>query len=347
MPRQSPPLECSREDKVRLTTIRKSRTEEARIVERAKIVLARVAGKEIRQVARDLKVSVPTVTKWCKRFSLRGLKGLLDDPRPGKPPKYDTGFRDQVLNLLVQPPPQGMPAWEGRVLADKLGSSVDAVWRVLRREGVYLRRRRSWRAATDMGCVPKRADTIGLYLNPPLNAVILSASEMPDLQTIEQPSGYVETDSGAIARALKRTRRRHGALKLSAALETGTGQRRTKLTDHQRRVDFQNFLDAVIADQPPGGEIHVILDCDLMNREWLAALEARVEFHFTPTSAHWVSLVEIVFGVLASALFKGLDDKVGGRLRNAIEAFIRDHNEYAKPFRWRKGDTKGGVPGIH
>ena len=81
MPRQVPPLECSQEDKARLTAIRKSRTEDARMVERAKIVLARVAGREIRRVARDLGVSVPTVTKWCKRFSLRGIKGLRDDLR--------------------------------------------------------------------------------------------------------------------------------------------------------------------------------------------------------------------------------------------------------------------------
>ncbi len=111
MPRHAPELECSAEDKASLIAISKSRTEEARAVERARIILARLDGKEIQQVARDLGVSVPTVTKWCKRFSLWGLRGLRDDPRSGKPPTYDAAFRDRVLTLLEQPPPPGMSHW--------------------------------------------------------------------------------------------------------------------------------------------------------------------------------------------------------------------------------------------
>jgi transposase len=341
MPRQASPLECSEEDKTRLKAIRKSRSEDARIVERAKIVLARLAGKEIRQVARDLKVSIPTVTKWCKRFSLRGLRGLLDDPRPGKPPRYDAAFRERVLSLLVQSP-EGMSAWEGRALAERLGSSVDAVWRVLRQEGIYLRRRRNWRVVTDTGLVPKNAEVIGLYLDPPLNAAILSATEIPGPYVIERPLGYVETDSGPIARALKRSHRRHGVLRLPAALEAGTGQRRTKLTEYQRRADFLNFLEDIVADQPSGREIHAILDSGSTNRGWLAAIDGRVKFYFTPTFAQWLTSIEIVFRFFSSTIVVGVDDKVGGGLRNAIELFIHDHNEFVKPFRWRKGEIESG-----
>ena len=341
MPRQIPPLECSQEDKARLTAIRRSRTEDARIVERAKIVLARVAGKEIRQVARDLKVSVPTVTKWCKRFSLRGLKGLRDDPRPGKPPRYDVAFRNQVLNLLVEPPPGGAPAWDGPALAERLGSSVDAVWRVLRREGIYLRRRRTWQAVTDTRFVPKSAELIGLYLNPPLNAAILSVNAMPGPPAIEGLSGYVETDSGVVARALKKVHRRNGALRLSAALEAGAGLRRTTLTEQESRAEFRDFLDGAAAGQPER-EIHAILDCGSMNREWLAALDGRVKFHFTPATSHWLTLIEVLFGVFTSKIVAGVDDKGEEGLRNAIELFIREHHEYVKPFRWRRGEIKSG-----
>ena len=162
MPRQALPLECSKEDKTRLIAIRKSRAENPRIVERAKIVLARVAGKEICQVAHDLKVSVPTVTKWCKRFSLRGLRGLLDDPRPGKPPKYDASFRDQVLSLL------STIAAGGDVRLGSAGTG-GAAWIELgcrlacpARRRHLSRRRRTWRAVTDIALVPKCADVIGL-----------------------------------------------------------------------------------------------------------------------------------------------------------------------------------------
>ena len=224
MPRHAPELECSAEDKARLVAIAKSRVEEARAVERARIVLACLEGKEIQQVARELGVSIPTVTKWRRRFALWGLRGLRDQPRPGKPAMYDTAFRGRVLALLEQPPPSGMSHWDGPAVAEKLNCSVYAVWRVLRREGIYLRRVRSWCVSTDKEFGPKAAEVVGLYLNPPLNAVVLSVDEKPSIQAIERSSGYVETDSGTIVRALKSTYKRHGTLNLFAALEVGTGR---------------------------------------------------------------------------------------------------------------------------
>jgi transposase len=344
MPRRAPVLECSAEDKASLIAITKSRIEEARAVERARIILGRLEGKEIQQVARELKVSVPTVTKWSKRFSLWGLRGLRDDPRSGKPAIYDAAFRNRVLALLEQPPPSGMSHWDGPAVAARLGASVYAVWRVLRREGIYLQRLRSWCVSTDQEFAPKAADVVGLYLDPPLNAVVLSVDEKPSIQAIERPSGYVETDSGAVVRALKSTYKRHGTLNLFAALEVGTGQVRTQITENKKRADFQNFLDGVIADIPPDKEIHVILDnysTHKKNDDWLAKFEGRVQFHFTPTSASWLNQIEIVFSLLQRKALKGASFKTKNQLRDAIEAFIRRHNERAKPFRWRKREVKG------
>jgi transposase len=274
MPRHAPLLECSAEDAASLVAISKSRTEEARIVERARIVLASLEGKEIQLVAQELGVSVPTVSKWRQRFALWGLRGLHDQPRPGKPVTYDTSFRDRLLALLEQPPPSGMSHWDGPALAEKLGSSVHAVWRVLRREGIYLQRLRSWCVSTDKEFAPKAAEIVGLYLNPPVNALVLSVDEKPSMQAIERPCGYVETDSGTVVRALKSTYKRHGTLNLFAALEVGTGQVHTKTTDYKKREDFLSFLDGVLADQPPDKEIHVILDnysTHKRNDDWLGA----------------------------------------------------------------------------
>src|ERR1700678_604654 len=105
MPRHAPALECSAEDKASLIATAKSRTEESRAVERARIVLACLAGKEIQQVARELNISIPSVSKWRRRSSLWGLRGLRDQPRPGKPVRYDTAFRHRVLSLLEDTPP--------------------------------------------------------------------------------------------------------------------------------------------------------------------------------------------------------------------------------------------------
>lgn len=344
MPRHAPVLECSAEDKASLIAISKSRAEEARIVERARIILARLEGKEIQQVAREFRVCLPTVTKWCKRFSLWGLRGLRDEGRSGKPATYDAGFRNRVLALLEQPPPSGMSHWDGPAVAERLGASVYAVWRVLRREGIYLQRLRSWCVSTDKEFAPKAAEVVGLYLNPPLNAVVLSVDEKPSMQAIERSSGYVETDSGTVVRALKSTYKRHGTLNLFAALEVGTGQVQAEITEHKKRADFQHFLDGVIADQPPDKEIHVILDnysTHKKNDDWLAKFEGRVQFHFTPTSASWLNQIEIVFSLLQRKALNGASFKTRDQLRDAIEAFIRRHNEHAKPFRWRKREVKG------
>lgn len=313
-------------------------------MERAKIILARLAGKEIQQVARELRVSVPTVTKWGKRFALWGLRGLQDNPRSGKPVKYDVAFRNRLLALLEEPPPPSMSHWDGPAVAERLKSSVYAVWRVLRREGIHLQRQRSWCVSTDKEFAPKAADVVGLYLNPPLNAVVLSVDEKPSMQAIERPSGYVETESGAVVRALKSTYKRHGTLNLFAALEVGTGRVKTKITDYKKRADFQSFLEGVIAEQPADKEIHVILDnysTHKKNDDWLAKFEGRVQFHFTPTSASWLNQVEIVFSLLQRKALTGASFKSKDQLRDAIEAFIHKHNACAKPFRWRKRDVKG------
>jgi len=235
MPRHAPELECSAEDKASLVAITKSRTEEARAVERARIILACLQGKQIQQVARELGVSIPTVTKWRRRFALWGPRGLRDQRRPGKPATYDTAFRNRVLALLEQPPPSGMSHWDGPAVAEKLDCSVYAVWRVLRREGIYLQRLRSWCVSTDKEFAPKAAEVVGLYLNPPLNAVVLSVDEKPSLQAIERSCGYVETDSGAVVRGLKSTYKRHGTLNLFAALEVGTGQVHAKFSEYKKR----------------------------------------------------------------------------------------------------------------
>jgi transposase len=344
MPRHAPELECSAEDAASLVAISKSRIEEARAVERARIILACLEGKEIQEVARELGVSVPTVGKWRKRFALWGLRGLRDKPRPGKPATYDAAFRDRVLALLEQPPPPGMSHWDGPTVAEKLGCSVYAVWRVLRREGIYLQRLRSWCVSTDKEFAPKAAEIVGLYLNPPVNALVLSVDEKPSMQAIERPVGYIETDSGAVVRALKSTYKRHGTLNLFAALEVGTGQVHAKTTDYKKREDFLSFLDGVLADQSPDKEIHVILDnysTHKKNDDWLAKFEGRVQFHFTPTSASWLNQIEIVFSLLQRKALSGASFKNKDQLREAIAAFIKKHNERAKPFRWRKREVKG------
>lgn len=344
MPRHAPALDCSAEIKTKLLATSKSRTEQARAVERARIILACLEGKEIQQVAEELSTSIPTVSKWRRRFSEQGLAGLRDRSRPGKPPKYGSVFRDRVLALLEQPSPPGVSHWDGPSVAEKLGASVHAVWRALRREGIYLQRLRTWCVSTDPEFAPKAAEVVGLYLNPPLNALVLSVDEKPSIQALQRPSGYVETDSGSVVRAMKSTYKRNGTLNLFAALEIASGQVHAQTTEQKKREDFRRFLDQVVAELPTDKEIHVILDnysTHKKNSDWLAKYDGRVLFHFTPTSASWLNQIEIWFSLLTRKTLRAANFASKDELRAAIEAFVARTNEHPKPFHWRKREVKG------
>jgi len=320
-----------------------SRTEEARLVERAKIILKCLQGERVHKIAKDLQVRPNTVIEWRRRFEKEGIEGLKDQPRSGKPARYGAVFRGEVLNALELPPPAGQARWDGPAVAKHLDTSVHAVWRLLRKEGICLSRQRSWCVSTDPEFIPKAADIVGLYLDPPENALVISVDEKPSIQALERATGYVETDNGKIVHGFKSTYKRHGTLNLFAALEIATGAIHTQTTQQKRRTEFLTFMDQVVTNLPDGKEIHVILDNYCIHKKndaWLAA-HPNVHFHFTPTSASWLNQVEIWFGIFSRKALRGANFKSIEQLRQAIEAFVAAYGPTAKPFVWRKREVKG------
>jgi transposase len=204
----------------------------------------------VQKIAQDLRIRPNKVIEWRDRFHQRGIKGLSDRPRSGKPRRYGEDFRNQVLKVLELPPPTGQACWDGPAVARYLESSDDAVWRVLRKEGICLSRQRSWCVSTDPAFAAKAADIVGLYLNPPENALVISVDEKPSIQALERTTGYVETDSGKVVRGFKSTYKRHGTLNLFAALEVATGAIHAQMTTRKRRVEFLEFMDQVMAETP-------------------------------------------------------------------------------------------------
>ena len=236
-----------------------------------------------------------------------------------------------------------MTGWDGGSLARALDVSDDAVWRILRKEGIQLRRHRSWCISTDPEFAAKSADVIGLYLSPPHNAIVLSVDEKPSIQALERKTGYVCTSSGKIVRGLQNTYKRHGTINLFAALNVATGTIKSQTTSTKKRPDFQTFMEGVIADVPDDQQIHVILDnycTHKKNHEWLAK-HPNVHFHFTPTSASWLNQVEIWFGIFTRKALNGASFASIEQLVQAIEAFIASYNQSASPFVWRKREVRG------
>lgn len=345
MPRKAPIPSCSEKDRQSLEGWASSRSMEARLVERARIICKLLAGEAVGKVASDLNIRPNTVIEWRNRFTAQGIAGLHDRPRSGKPPKYDLEFRKQVLKTLELPPPSGQACWDGPAIARHLGASDDAVWRVLRKENICLARQRSWCVSTDPEFAPKAADIIGLYLSPPEKALVISVDEKPSIQALERARGYVCTNSGKVVHGLKSTYKRHGTLNLFAALNVATGSIHAQTTELKRRTEFLAFMDQVLSELPDSDnkEIHVILDnycIHKRNEEWLAQ-HPNVTFHFTPTSASWLNQVEIWFGILSRKALKNASFQNVDQLRAAIEAFIEAYQSNAKPFVWRKREVKG------
>lgn len=343
MARRAPVPRCSEKDRQTIEEWANSRTLEARLVERAKIVRGCLAGATVTDIARGLGIRPNTVIEWRDRFDEKGVEGLHDRPRSGKPRTYDETFRDRVLATLEEPPPKGQAKWDGAAVAAHLGVSGDAVWRVLRREGICLARQRSWCVSTDPEFTSKAADIVGLYLNPPEKALVISIDEKPSIQALERTTGYVCTSNGKIVQGLKSTYKRHGTLNLFAALNVATGAIHAQTTKLKRRVEFLAFMDQLLSELQTEKQIHVILDnycIHKRNEEWLAA-HPSVTFHFTPTSASWLNQVEIWFGILSRKALKGASFRDVDQLRAAIEAFIEAYQPNAKPFVWRKREVRG------
>jgi transposase len=343
LPKTAAIPKCSQDDRRTLEEWARSRTREARLVERARMVLRCLEGARISEIAREMGVRPNTVIGWRRRFELDGIVGLRDRPRTGKPARYGVELRNRVLAALEEAPPPGQAVWDGQALARRLGASPHAVWRVLRREGVCLTRQRSWCVSTDPEFAAKAADLVGLYLNPPENALVLCIDEKPSIQALERATGYVETDSGKIVRGFKSTYKRHGTLNLFAALEVATGAIHTQTTERKRRVEFLEFMDRVMAETPVEREIHVVLDNYCIHKKndaWLTE-HPNVYFHFTPTSASWLNQVEVWFGILSRKALRGANLRSVEELRQAIEAFVAAYRLGAKPFVWRKREVKG------
>lgn len=343
MPRKTPIIEIPKEDRAVLTHWIRRRTLPRQMVDRAKMILDSGEGKPVKQIASELQTYPNKIIYWRKRYIEYGLQGLSDKPRSGRPAKYGQQFRDRVLLLLGKPPPKGLASWDGPALAKELDAPVDAVWKILRNEGIHLQRQRSWCISTDKHFASKAADIVGLYLNPPLNAIVLCVDEKPSIQALERKTGYIMTDNGRIARAYQSTYKRHGTLNLFAALEVSTGKIIGKVTETKKRDDFQSFMSGVVSEYSPDQELHVILDnycTHKRNDTWLES-HKNIHFHYTPTSASWLNQVEIWFGIFTRKALRGSSFTSPAQLRQRIEDFIERYNPDSKPFKWRKREVVG------
>jgi transposase len=311
---------------------------EQRLAFRARVVLAAARGETTTQIAQRESVRTTTVSIWRIRFAQKGISGLQDEQRAGRPLQFGPEVVKLVLAKLDEPPPEGYGMWNGTLLAKALDLPAHQVWAILRKNGIQLQRRRSWCITTDPEFAPKAAEIVGLYLAPPENAVVLCVDEKPSIQALERAQGYLKLPNGKAVRGVSHEYKRHGTTTLFAALNLQTGEVYGKHAARRRRLEFLDFMNEVVA-QYPDREIHVVLDNLSTHKSkhdlWLER-HPSLSFHFTPTHSSWLNQVETWFSILSRQSLHGASFTSVKQLCAHIEAYIRSYNRMATPFHWKK-----------
>jgi len=325
-------------DRQALERLLRAATTPAGLSRRARAVLLMVEGVSGVEIARRIGYTVVQVSRIRRRFAEQGLAGLHDRPRPGRPPSIQARKRAQVVALTLKRPAAGHTHWTTRDLAKRTGISPATVHRLWRAHALQPHRVETFKFTTDPHAEEKIHDIVGLYLNPPHNAVVLSLDEKTQIQALNRTQPLLPLRPGLPARQTH-DYERHGLTSLYAALEVAGGRVLGECRERHTGLDFLAFLKQVTR-RYPRCELHVILDNSSTHstpavKDWLAR-HPRVHFHFTPTGASWINMVEAWFGILTrKSIRRGSFESVRALVRH-ITHYIDHWNEDPTPFVWTK-----------
>jgi transposase len=306
---------------------------------RCRIVLACAEGASNSQVARQLGVARPTVTKWRARFVADRLEGLVDEPRPGAPRTISDEQVEQVLLVTLETTPTDATHWSTRGLARKLGMSQSAVSRIWRAFGLKPHLVDTFKLSTDPQFIEKVRDVVGLYLNPPQAAMVLCVDEKTQVQALDRTAPVLPLLPGVPQRQ-SHDDVRHGTTNLYAALDVASGKVISQMTARHRAVEFKRFLATVDSQVPAGLDVHVVCDNSSTHKtpaiqRWLVR-HPRFHVHFTPTYSSWLNLVERWFAELTTKWLRRGTHRSVAQLQRAIQSWIDTWNQEPRPFVWTK-----------
>jgi transposase len=328
------------DDRERLIAVVGDRNRPQKHVQRARIILCSGDHLPVLDVARQVGASRPAVWRWQQRFAEEGVDGLLRDKtrKPGKAPlPLETVAK--VLALPCSNPPGSATHWTGRMVAKAVGISLSAVQRLWDAHNLQPHRLRTFKRSKDPAFAEKVEDVVGLYMEPPCHAVVLSIDEKSQIQALDRTQPGLPLKPGKCA-TMTHDYKRNGTTTLFAALNILDGTVLGRCMQQHRHQEFIKFLNAVERAVPAGKIIHAILDNYGTHkhpkvRQWLAD-HPRWVFHFTPTSASWLNAVEGFFSIITRRKIRRGVFKSVAELEKAIRAYIQDHNGQAKPFAWTK-----------
>ena len=331
-------VEASAVDRARLEAIVADRNSPQKHVWRARIVLLTADGLGTNEIMRQAGTSKVTVWRWQERFMRSGVAGVLrDKSRPSRIAPLPASVHERTVALTLGDPPGEATRWTAEMMARAAGISVSSVQRIWRAHGLRPHRVRQFKLSRDPEFVPKLRDIVGLYVDPPAHAIVLSVDEKSQIQALDRTQPGLPLKPGRLG-TMTHDYKRNGTTTLFAALDVLEGKVIGRCMQRHRHQEFIRFLNAIEAETPAGKIVHVILDNYGSHkhpkvRAWLDR-HPRFVFHYTPKSASWLNAVEGFFAKLTRrrlkrGVFCSLVD-----LQAAINRFLAETNESPKPFAW-------------
>jgi transposase len=338
MPRLMP-LALTDDERAKLEAWARRPKTAQRLALRSRIVLAAAAGRSNTEIAAELRVTMPTVGKWRRRFLEDRLQGLADEPRPGAPRGITDAQVEEVITRTLESKPANATHWSTRGMARAAGLSQSAVVRIWHAFGLQPHKSETFKLSTDPFFVEKVRDVVGLYLSPPQRAIVLSVDEKSQVQALDRTQPLLPLGPGQAERHTH-DYARHGTTSLFAALDVATGKVIGKCYRRHRQQEFVRFLEEVDAAIPEedGVAVHLVMDNYGTHkaprvRRWLQR-HPRYVVHFTPTSGSWLNQVERFFAEVTERRIRRGAFRSVEALEQAIRAYLEEHNRDPKPFKW-------------
>ncbi|OGU31322.1 MAG: transposase [Ignavibacteria bacterium GWA2_55_11] len=335
--RPKQPLLLASQERQQLESISASRSLPHGIVQRAEIVLLAADGVSNTDIARRLRLSKPTVGIWRQRYIDRGLEGLHEELKPGRPRTISDEQVAFLVRKTLETKPKNGTHWTVRSIAQATRIPQTSVHRIWHAFGLQPHRRESFKLSTDPFFVEKLRDIVGLYLSPPQNAVVLCVDEKSQIQALERSQPMLPMGLGYVE-GVTHNYLRHGTTTLFAALDIVNG---TVLADCKRRhrhQEYLGFLKTIDANVPSNLDVHIVVDNYATHnhprvKRWLLR-HPRWHVHHTPTYASWLNQVEIFFNLITQqAIRRGTFGSVK-ELIAKIQTYIKQYNKHPKPFLW-------------
>lgn len=338
--RIAPAIELTSSERQALHRWAKGRRTEVRVVLRARIVLAAARGLENRQIAEELGVTPETVGRWRSRFCEQRLEGIRKDlPRGGRKPTTRAKVEGRILRKTTQERPKNATHWSTRTLAGELGVTQSMVHRVWKANGLKPHLVKTFKVSNDPRFEEKLRDVVGLYLDPPENALVLSADEKTSIQALDRTQPGLPLVKGRCG-TMTHDYKRNGTTTLFAAMELAQGEVIATCMNRHRHQEWIRFLALIDRRTPPELDLHLIVDNYATHKHekvkrWLKR-HPRFHVHFIPTSSSWLNVVEGFFRNLDQKRLKRDAFRSVPQLIDAILGYIDQHNDDPQPIVWTK-----------